>query len=38
MSFWLQRLCSGITRSLFLEDREQYFQSLTAYDVAEFEP
>ncbi len=38
MKYSVQRLCSGITRSLFLEDREQYFQSLTAYDVAEFEP
>lgn len=36
MKYSLPRLVSGITRSLFLEDGESYYQSLCAYDVKEY--
>ena len=36
MKYALPRLVQGITRSLFLEDRNQHFASLQAYDVKEF--
>lgn len=36
MKYSLPRLVAGITRSLFLEDREAYFESLARYDVKEF--
>jgi len=36
MKYSLPRLVSGLTRSLFLEDADSYYQSLCAYDVREF--
>ncbi len=36
MKYAIPRLVSGITRSLFLEDREAHFQSLRRFEEAEF--
>ena len=38
MKYSVPRLVSGITRSLFLEDREAHFQSLCSYAEQEFQP
>jgi cation diffusion facilitator CzcD-associated flavoprotein CzcO len=38
MKYSLPRVVGGVTRSLFVEDREAYFDSLSRYDVVEFEP
>jgi hypothetical protein len=36
MKYSVQRLVGGITRSLFVEDREIHLESLRTYDVREF--
>ena len=38
MKYSLPRLVSGITRQLYVEDKDAYFDSLMKFDVKEFEP
>ncbi len=38
MKYSLPRLVSGVTRQLYCDDREQFFQALERYDEKEFEP
>jgi cation diffusion facilitator CzcD-associated flavoprotein CzcO len=38
MKYSLPKLVSGVTRQLYLDDREQFFRSLECYDEKEFEP
>ncbi|SEL34221.1 Predicted flavoprotein CzcO associated with the cation diffusion facilitator CzcD [Stigmatella aurantiaca] len=38
LKYSLPRLVSGITRQLYLEDKDAFFESLMTYDVKEFEP
>lgn len=37
LKYSVPKIVSGITRQLFLEDRETYYQSMLAFDVTEFE-
>ncbi|EPX61282.1 hypothetical protein D187_001065 [Cystobacter fuscus DSM 2262] len=38
MKYSLPRLVAGITRQLYLEDKDAYFDSLMKFDLKEFEP
>jgi FAD-dependent urate hydroxylase len=38
MKYSLPKLVSGITRQLYCDDKDAYFESLMTYDVKEFEP
>lgn len=38
MKYSLPRLVNGVTRQLYLDDREAFFRSLERYDEKEFEP
>ncbi|PTL81503.1 FAD/NAD(P)-binding protein [Vitiosangium sp. GDMCC 1.1324] len=38
MKYSLPKLVSGITRQLYCDDKDAYFESLMSYDVKEFEP
>jgi cation diffusion facilitator CzcD-associated flavoprotein CzcO len=38
MKYSLPKLINGITRQLYFEDKDAYFESLMKYDVKEFEP
>jgi hypothetical protein len=38
MKYSLPKWVSGITRQLYCEDKDAYFESLMSHDVKEFEP
>ena len=38
MKYGLPRLVSGVTRQLYFDDRDAFFESLAGYDEKEFEP
>ncbi len=38
MKYSLPKLVAGVTKQLYLDDREAFFQSLASYDEKEFEP
>lgn len=38
MKYSLPKWVPGLTRRLYCEDKDAYFESLMSYDVEEFEP